>query len=107
MPRTKEEREWPRTYAARVRTWYGPQAAHVSVTARRTPQGEAVSLRVTDEQGTTLEPREDVPFQTLLDLLDDTLTSGGPGYFTLVGRPAPASLPPVPTPEVNNPLLPW
>ncbi|WP_216329388.1 hypothetical protein [Deinococcus aestuarii] len=107
MPRSKEEREWQRAYAARVGAWYGPQAAHVSVTVRRTPRGQAVSLRVTDEQGTALEPRADVPFQTLLDVLEDTLASGGPGYFTLVGRPAPVSLPPVPVPEVSNPLLPW
>lgn len=103
----KEEREWQRTYAGRVRSCYGPEAAEVSVTIRRTSQGEAVSLRVTDEQGLAVEPREDVPFQTLLDLLDDTLACGGPGHFTLVGRPAPAPLPPVPAPEVSNPFLPW
>ena len=107
MTRTQEKREWQRAYAARVRAWYGPQAAHVSVTVRRTPRGEAVSLRVGDAQGNALEPREDVPFQTLLDLLEDALACGGPGHFTLVGRPAPASLPPVPVPEVSNPLLPW
>lgn len=107
MPRTKEEREWQRAYAARVRAGYGPQAAHVSVTVRRTSRGEAVSLRVTDEPGNALEPRADVPFQTLLDLLDDALACGGPGHFTLVGRPAPAPLSPVPAPEVSNPLLPW
>lgn len=107
MSRMKEERESQRAYAARVRVCYGLQAAHVSVTVRRTLRGEAVSLRVTNEHDTAMEPGEDMLFQTLLDLLDDTLASGRPGYFTLVGRPAPAPQTVLPSEKVNNPLLPW
>ncbi|GAA5534077.1 hypothetical protein [Deinococcus aluminii] len=91
-------------YARRVRACYGDHATQVSVTLTPTAQ----SLRVTDQHGEVIPPRDDVPFDELLALLDDTLASGGPGILTLSGRPQPApTLPPVPPREVFNPLLPW
>lgn len=102
MGQLKHTQDVPHHYAQRVRTCYGPHATYVSITLRR----RTASLRVTDEAGEPIEPRDDASFEDLLGLLDDALAWGGPGHFTLVGRPTPAPLSPSP-PEGSHLLLPW
>jgi hypothetical protein len=79
--------------AGRLRAAYGFQAHTLFVHWNR----KGLGLQVFAPCGTVLEPKEEVPFETLLGLLDDTLFLLGIDWHVL---------PPYVAAE-DDPLLPW
>ena len=79
--------------AGRLRAAYGLQAHTLFVHWNR----RGLELQVFSECGTVLEPKAEVPFETLLQLLDDTLFLLGIDWHVL---------PPYAAAE-DDPLLPW
>ena len=79
--------------AGRLRAAYGLQAHTLFVHWNR----QGLGLQVFSECGTVLEPRKEVPFETLLGLLDDTVFLFGIDWHVL---------PPDVAAE-DDPLLPW
>ncbi|WP_156372712.1 hypothetical protein [Deinococcus sp. Leaf326] len=79
--------------AGRLRAAYGFQAHTLFVHWNR----KGLGLQVFTTSGTLLEPKDEVPFETLLGLLDDTLFLLGIDWHIL---------PPYVAAE-DDPLLPW